>query len=209
MFELSRCTECSCNATLSMTCSWAVRYNTWLLIKLTPEGVVFSFLNDTLKHLAQPERPDGPADRTWGDITYALQEVKSNSKVSSTGKSKRWSALAFWKKSAGKAKQPAGAKAAAAAATAAAAVYKADEEWAPLRGRSSSYHSSFIALAKQVSNVQLYMMFCMTHGCTKCKQCSVMQKLLLEVIGSNFPLHCADFFQQDLWCQFTPKVLSI
>ncbi|KAL0052980.1 hypothetical protein WJX82_010854 [Trebouxia sp. C0006] len=70
------------------------------------------------------------------------QEVKSNSKVSSTGKSKRWSALAFWKKSAGKTKQPAEAKAAA-------AVNKADEELAPLRGRLSSYHSSFIALAKQ------------------------------------------------------------
>ncbi|DBA82764.1 TPA: hypothetical protein ACH3X1_006992 [Trebouxia sp. C0004] len=68
------------------------------------------------------------------------QEVKSNSKVSSTGKSKRWSALAFWKKSAGKAKQPAEAKA---------AVSGADEELAPLRRRSSSYHSSFIALAKQ------------------------------------------------------------
>jgi len=24
--------------------SWAARYNTWLLIKLTPKGVVFSFL---------------------------------------------------------------------------------------------------------------------------------------------------------------------
>jgi len=88
-----------------------------------------------------------------------LQEVKSNSKVSSTGKSKRWSALAFRKKSAGKTKQPAEAKAAA-------AVNKADEELAPLRGRLSSYHSSFIALAKQVSNVQLYMMVCMVHSCT-------------------------------------------
>lgn len=91
--------------------------------------------------------------------------MKSNSKVSSTGKSKRWSALAFWKKSASKAKQPAEAKAAAAAA-ADAAVSRADEELAPLRRRSSSYHSSFIALAKQVSNVQLYMMFYMTHKCT-------------------------------------------
>ena len=25
-------------------CPWAARYNTWLLIKLTPKGVVFSFL---------------------------------------------------------------------------------------------------------------------------------------------------------------------
>jgi len=93
-----------------------------------------------------------------------LQEAKSNSKVSSTGKSKRWSALAFWKKSAGKAKQPAEAKAAAAAADAA-AVSKADEELAPLRRPSSSYHSSFIALAKQVSKHQLHMMFYVTHSC--------------------------------------------
>ena len=96
-----------------------------------------------------------------GDIKCALQEMKSNSKVSSTGKSKRWSALAFWKKSAGKAKQPAEAK----AADAAAAVNKADEELAPLRRPSSSYHSSFIALAKQVSNHHLYMKFNMTHSC--------------------------------------------
>jgi len=28
-----------------MVCwTWAARYNTWLLIKLTPKGVVFSFL---------------------------------------------------------------------------------------------------------------------------------------------------------------------
>lgn len=107
----------------------------------------------------------------WGDIKCAMQEVKSNSKVSSTGKSKRWSALAFWKKSTGKTRQPAEAKAAAAAA---AAVSKADEELAPLRRRSSSYHSLFIALAKQVSNHQLYMMFYMTHGCTRCKQCSAL-----------------------------------
>lgn len=70
-----------------------------------------------------------------------LQERTSKTGVSSTGKSKRWSALAFWKKSAGKAKQP---------AAAAAAVGKADDELIPVRRRSSSYHSSFIALAKQV-----------------------------------------------------------
>ena len=128
--------------------------------------------------------------------------MKSNSKVSSTGKSKRWSALAFWKKSASKAKQPAEAKAAAAA------VSRADEEVAPLRARSSSYHSSFIALAKQVSNVQLYMMFCMTHGCTRCKQCSFLHELLREVIGSNFSLHCAHVFQQDLCCQISPEAVS-
>ncbi len=29
---------------LQVTTSWAARYNTWLLIKLTPKGVVFSFL---------------------------------------------------------------------------------------------------------------------------------------------------------------------
>ena len=26
------------------TAPWAARYNTWLLIKLTPKGIVFSFL---------------------------------------------------------------------------------------------------------------------------------------------------------------------
>ena len=26
---------------------WAARYNTWLLIKLTPKGVVFSFLHNS------------------------------------------------------------------------------------------------------------------------------------------------------------------
>ena len=52
------------------------------------------------------------------------------------------------------------------AAADAAAVSRADEELAPLRGRSSSYHSSFIALAKQVSSVQLYLIVRMTHGCT-------------------------------------------
>lgn len=75
-----------------------------------------------------------------------LQEMTSKPGVSSTGKSKRWSALAFWKKSAGKAKQPAGA----------AAVGKADDELIPVQRRSSSYHSSFIALAKQVSDAQLH-----------------------------------------------------
>jgi len=134
--------------------------------------------------------------------------MKSNSRVSSTGKSKRWSALAFWKKSAGKAKQPAGAKAAAAADADAAAVSRADEELAPLRVRSSSYHSSFIALAKQVSSVQLYMIFCMTHGCARCKQCSFLHELLREVIGSNFSLHCAHVFQQDLCCQISPEIVS-
>ena len=29
---------------MCITCSWAARYNAWLLIKLTPRGVVFSFL---------------------------------------------------------------------------------------------------------------------------------------------------------------------
>ncbi|KAL0037327.1 hypothetical protein WJX79_002232 [Trebouxia sp. C0005] len=91
--------------------------------------------------------PSGAASSSQASGTTS-QEVKSNCKVSSTGKSKRWSALAFWKKSAGKAKQPAEAKAAA-AAPADAAVSRADEELAPLRRRSSSYHSSFIALAKQ------------------------------------------------------------
>lgn len=143
----------------------------------------------------------------WGDITCALQEVKSNSRVSSTGKSKRWSALAFWKKSAGKVKQPADAKAAAAAA-AAAAVSRTDEELAPLRARSSSYHSSFIALAKQVSNVQLYMTFCMTLGYTQRKQCSSLYEMLREVIGSTFSLHCADVFQQDLCCHVSLEVVS-
>ena len=32
---------------------WAARYNTWHLIKLTPKGVVFSFLffSDVLRHM--------------------------------------------------------------------------------------------------------------------------------------------------------------
>ena len=29
---------------LIITGRWAARYNTWLIIKLTPKGVVFSFL---------------------------------------------------------------------------------------------------------------------------------------------------------------------
>ncbi len=38
---------CTCNSlqqTLYLADRWAARYNTWLLIKLTPKGVVFSFL---------------------------------------------------------------------------------------------------------------------------------------------------------------------
>jgi len=30
---------------------WAVRYNTWLLTKLTPKGVVFSFLFFQIRHI--------------------------------------------------------------------------------------------------------------------------------------------------------------
>ncbi len=30
-------------------CTWTARYNTWLLIKLTPKGVVFSFLSEDLQ----------------------------------------------------------------------------------------------------------------------------------------------------------------
>ncbi len=35
---------CSCVQQASQVMTWAARYNTWLLIKLTPKGVVFSFL---------------------------------------------------------------------------------------------------------------------------------------------------------------------
>jgi len=31
---------------IQSACIWAARYNTWLLIKLTPKGVVFSFLQN-------------------------------------------------------------------------------------------------------------------------------------------------------------------
>ncbi len=37
---------------------WAARYNTWLLLKLTPEGEVFSFLF-LLKRVCVSMLPDG------------------------------------------------------------------------------------------------------------------------------------------------------
>ncbi len=50
--KILRCLEQDCIALARVDsntgsywcCSWAARYNTWLLIKLTPKGVVFSFL---------------------------------------------------------------------------------------------------------------------------------------------------------------------
>jgi len=39
--------DCTCgllHSNVVTCCTWAARYNTWLLIKLTPKGVVFSFL---------------------------------------------------------------------------------------------------------------------------------------------------------------------
>ncbi len=44
---------------------WAARYNTWLLIKLTPKGVVFSFLFFSSKEAAdvEPQRYFSPEVR--------------------------------------------------------------------------------------------------------------------------------------------------
>jgi predicted TIM-barrel enzyme len=38
---------------------WATRYNTWLLIKLTPKGVVFSFLCAQIKHVHKANLSNG------------------------------------------------------------------------------------------------------------------------------------------------------
>ncbi len=45
IISCSDCTQYSC-------LSWAARYNTWLLIKLTPKGVVFSFVSVCQPHHA-------------------------------------------------------------------------------------------------------------------------------------------------------------
>jgi hypothetical protein len=65
--------------------AWAARYNTWLLIKLTPKGVVFSFLFLLPSSVIDPRLGRGRQRKIWiveggycADTRYA-EKVKEES----------------------------------------------------------------------------------------------------------------------------------